>query len=38
MKSTFSKFVDDTKLRAVLGMLEEKVTIQRNFNVLEKMD
>lgn len=38
MTSTFSKFVDDTTLRAVLDTLEEKVTIQRVSNVLEKMD
>jgi len=38
MKSTFSKFVDDTKLGAVLDVLEGKITFQRDFNVLEKTD
>lgn len=38
MKSTFTKFVDDTKLGAALDTLEGKVTIQKDSSLLEKMD
>lgn len=31
-------FMDDTKWGVVLDVLEEKVTIQRDFSVLGKMD
>lgn len=36
MKSSFCKFVDDTKLGEVFDTLEGKVTIQMHYNVLEK--